>query len=387
MFRAKLFGLFCVLILISTLPGFAGVAADDVGGAVFVMSNSVKGNTILRYERHGDGKLVFDGAYATGGAGVGADIFPEDPLGSQSPIILSPDKRWLLAVNAKSKDISVFRVMDDGLKLMGKRPSGGEFPVSLAMRWNIVYVLNAGGDANIVGFTLSSEGKLVPMRGAGRKLGTTYSIPPNLLESPAQVAFSADGRYLAVTEKSNRIHVFTMNEAGIPSLKPMTTISKGNLPFGFAFDRQNRLLISEAFGTSPVGDANASAVSSYDLMNGGQLQPISPSVDNFQTASCWLTLVNDQYVYTTNNGNGTISGYELMIDGSLQLLEPGGIAAVTGENPVDLAATQDGSYLYALNTTSGTISMYAIGEKGALTELGQSGGILPASGAAGLAVY
>jgi 6-phosphogluconolactonase len=56
--------------------------------------------------------------------------------------------------------------------------------------------------------------------------------------------------------------------------------SFGAVPFGFAVDRRDRLVVSEAAG---------SAVTSYDLdTDAGRLSVISGSVPTNQAAACWV---------------------------------------------------------------------------------------------------
>jgi 6-phosphogluconolactonase len=138
--------------------------------------------------------------------------------------------------------------------------------------------------------------------------------------------------------------------------------------------------VSEAFGGAP----NASALSSYRLRASGTLEVVSESVGTTQTAACWVVITGDgRFAYTTNTGSGNISGYLIGKDGSLSLLNPGGVTGVTGAAPVDLALTRGDQYLYSLNSGSGTISAFRVKSDGNLEALAGVSGI-PA-GANGLA--
>ena len=111
-------------------------------------------------------------------------------------------KRFLLAVNAGSDEISVFRVKKNRLILVDKINSGGDFPVSLTLHRDLLYVLNSGGEGNITGFKLGKHGHLTPIRGSTRVLDTAdVSDLPFFLVSPAQVGFSPSGDFLVVTVK------------------------------------------------------------------------------------------------------------------------------------------------------------------------------------------
>ena len=172
----KLFSLVMVLTfgLAGSLAAFTPVHASshDSPGAVFVATNAPSGNQVLEYNRAADGSLTFADAFPTGGKGSGVGVtVPPDPLGSQNSLVLSPDHRWLFAVNAGSDEISTFRVTGDGLKLTSKVSSGGSYPVSLAFRNEVLYVLNAAGQGNITGFNLAPNGRLNPIEDSTRWLG------------------------------------------------------------------------------------------------------------------------------------------------------------------------------------------------------------------------
>src|SRR5437660_5354191 len=77
------------------------------GGAVFAMTNGADNNEIVAYTRAADGSLHENRSFQTGGRGSGGIT---DPLGSQGSLTLTQDHSLLLAVNAGSGDISVFRV-------------------------------------------------------------------------------------------------------------------------------------------------------------------------------------------------------------------------------------------------------------------------------------
>ena len=60
---------------------FVGVAhAEDLPGAVYILSNQSPQNSVLVYGRASDGALTFSGSFLTGGNGAGTG---GDPLGSQ----------------------------------------------------------------------------------------------------------------------------------------------------------------------------------------------------------------------------------------------------------------------------------------------------------------
>jgi 6-phosphogluconolactonase len=356
-----------------TAPGDSPDVSAFVGqgtggaGAVYLATNAANGNQVLVLARAGDGSLSAPQTFSTGGTGTGGG------LGNQGGVVLAQGNRRLLVVNAGSNEISVFAVRPQGVELLDRVPSGGQRPISLTVFRDLVYVLNAGGSGNISGFRLDPLGNLQPLQGSTRPLSTAAS-------GPAQIAFSPDGGSLVVTEKAtNTISTYQVSQAGLAS-GPNAQPSAGTTPFGFAFDRQGTLVVSEAFG----GAAGASALSSYRLASNGTLQVISESVGTTQTAACWVVITGDgRFAYTTNTGSGNISGFLIGTNGSLSLLTAGGITGVTGAAPIDLALSSGDRYLYSLNSGSGTISAFRVRSDGSLAALAGVSGI-PA-GANGLA--
>ena len=125
--------------------------ASTTSGAVFVMTNSNTRNEILQYARNPNGSLFQVGGTPTGGNGSGGTT---DPLASQNSLLLTSDSRFLLAVNAASGTISSFAVVGAFLIPTDVQSSGGAFPNAIAQRGNLVYVLNASGNSNVVGFNM-----------------------------------------------------------------------------------------------------------------------------------------------------------------------------------------------------------------------------------------
>ena len=371
-------------------------ASYQGSGAVYAMTNAAAGNEIAMYDRAANGLLTLVGNVPTGGTGI--TLVAGDALGSQASLILNRNGGRLFAVNAGSNEISSFKVTNNGLNLKDKVHSNGQVPVSLTIHDNLLYVLNAGGDGNITGFRIKNNGRLQPINNSTRSLNAGGTNPPFFLESPAQVGFSPDGKFLAVTIKgSNRILVYRVRPNGRLSDQPVTTISNGNTPFGFTFGgvgqgRRSQLFVVEAFGSQPVGTGNAGAVTSYRLErgqgNGGSLWPISGTVSNGQTATCWTAITSgpNRYLYTTNNLSDTITGYSVNNAGEISLLNADGVTATTGFEPVDLGISPDNNYLYNVDAGDGTISMFQINGDGSLTSLGAPVGGLPTSSPVGIAI-
>jgi len=257
--------------------GPEGGDAHGTPGAVFVQLNGTSGNSVAAYARHADGTLTAAGRYATGGLGgtqVGA---PLDALASQGSLVLDDRHDVLLAVNAGSDTVTAFGVHGTALTAPRTAPSGGQFPTSIAVHDDLVYVLDAGGDGAVSGFRLV-HGALVPIPGSTRSLGLGGSNPPVFIASPGQIGFSADGRVLVVTTKNhNQLLTFTLDRQGVPAPSPTVTPSAGAVPFSFVVDRSGRLQVTEA-GTGRT--------STYAVAHDGALRLIGSTVVRRCAGTC-----------------------------------------------------------------------------------------------------
>ena len=363
--RSRQWSVLGALILVSVL-GVGAARADAAAPgrkAVFVTTNSANGNAVLAFSRAADGTLTPAGAFPTGGLGAGAG------LGSQGALTLSAGGRWLLAVNAGSNDVSVLDVDSDGLALVSRAPSGGARPISVTAYKDLVYVLNAGGTANIAGCRLDWHGVLHAIGGSTRPLSSANP-------GGAEVDFTPDGRWLVVTEKAtSKIDTYAVDANGVAH-GPTVSASSGATPFGFGIDRRGHVIVSEA---------GPGAVSSYNIGANGLLHTISASVmDVGQTAACWIAISgNGRFAYAANAHSGTITGFSVAQDGSLSLLNANAITAAPGGAPLDMTFSENSQFLYVFNSGSMHIDAYAVGSDGSLTAVSSMPG-LPAS-AAGIA--
>jgi 6-phosphogluconolactonase len=330
----------------------------DKPGNVFTASNDPAGNNVIVFDRAADGTLTQANSFSTGGLGTGT------ALGNAHGLVLSSNGKKLLVVNAGSDDVSVFKVHQSELTLKGQVPSGGQHPISIAIRKDVVYVLNAGGQVggtdNITGFTLTKKAGLTPIPNSTLPLSAAST-------NPAQISFSNDGNSLIVTEKdTNIIDTYAVDGNGLAS-GPNSQPSSGVEPFGFDVNKKNVVFVSEAFQGAP----DASAVSSYSLDAAGTLTTIAASVPTTETAACWVVLSKDQkFLYDTNTGSGTITGFSIDATGNLTLLDPTGVSAVTGPAPIDIALSNNGLFLYNLNSGDGSISGFRVASDGTLTAVG-----------------
>jgi 6-phosphogluconolactonase (cycloisomerase 2 family) len=343
-------------------------------GAVFVMTNAADRNEIIAYERNADGSLQEERKFSTGGRGSGGVT---DPLGSQGSLTLTQNHSLLLAVNAGSGDISVFRVHGAMLSIVDRVPCGGSEPVAIAQHGDLVYVVNAGGASSVSGFRLERNGRLRPIPDSIAFLSTGNS-------GAASLSFSPDGQFLLVTEKiTNNIDGFHIQIDG--TLGPIVVNpSVGPGAFAVLFAPNGTALVSE---TGPMGGHNAAAISSYAVLPNAMLSPISTSVPTLGAASCWQAVTPDgHFVYTANTGSSTISGFSIAANGALTPLSGTIVATLpSGSLDLDSAISADGKFLYTLDSGTGMVSFFEINQDGSLTSLGDVGGLSASAGFQGLA--
>ena len=352
--------LFAALALIGAQPA---LATDDGSGVVFVQANEPSGNNIDVFDRGADGRLTLAGTFPTGGLGGVAAGAASDHLASQGSLTLSADGRALIAVNAGSDTVTAFRVHDDRLQLRNIVSSGGQFPASVAVHDDLVYVLNSGGSGIVQGFRLVG-GRIEPIPGSARTLGLANTDPPNFLTAPGQVGFTPDGGKLLVTTKASTssIDVFDVGPDGRLSASPVVNPSATPVPFAFTFGPLGRLV---------DGEAGTSSVTTYAIAANGTLGGPKSASDG-QAALCWIERVGDVY-FVSNTGSNTLSSFAVDSTGQPTLLQA--IAATTNPGPIDLAAS--GGFLYAETGAQGTVDEFAVNSDGTLDPIGAVTGLPP----------
>ena len=219
--------------------------------------------------------------------------------------------------------------------------------------------MNAGNSSkpgNIHGFRVSRGGRLSPIYYSKRLLSSKTATT-----GVAQINFSDDGEQLIVTEKAtNLILTYRLNAFDVPS-RPVLNTSSGITPFGFAVGKRDQVFVSNAEG----GAANISTLSSYRLLPHGKLGDISPEVATGETAACWVALTPDgRYAYTTNTASGTISSFDIELNGKVTVAVSK--AGITGAGPIDMIVSPESRFLYTLNAGNDTISSFEVGLDGTL---------------------
>jgi 6-phosphogluconolactonase len=327
-----------------------GKAVDTV----YVMSNQAS-NSVASFLRRKDGSLTPGGTFSTGGMGTGTG------LASQSALALSPDRKWLFAVDAGSNQVSSFEVRPHGqLRLVDLASSDGTMPVSVSASGRLLYVLNDGASGNIAGFWLDRHGHIHALAGSVEPLSNLGVGTAPVAE---QIGIKTRDGAVVVTEKStNMIDLYPLvnGVAGMPTAVP----SVGAAPYGFDFTCNGALVVSEAAVNS---------LSSYSVST-TSLSVISASVPDSGTAPCWVS-ISRWHVYVSDAHSNGLSIYRVGANGTLTLQQS---PAATVNTPLDLDTTFDGRFLYVLAAGSQTVDGFKVNGDGSLTPLG-SLATIPAS--------
>lgn len=368
-------------------------------GAVYAMTNNLTRNSISAFGRMPNGQLVPLGDFETGERGA---IIPNtdgfDPLSSAGSVVLVR-RKYVLAVNAGSASISVFKILKNfQLRLVSTASVAGFGPISIAVSGNIVYVAIVDGDGTfeafreqqgtVTGFKLTRSGRLLPIAGSTRSLGNR----------PSTVKFSPDGFFLVVssifagaaelrTDTVDELLVFNVTGNGLLSQEPVESAtstqlnnpSGRNLPCAVGIETVRWKGIQYVIAAETrfiafdgqAAESQTGSVSSWKLTSAGKLQPVDLDVligrnaSDGQIATCWLQFsptLNTFWV--SNTASNTLSSFSFSA-GRLRLLQE---VVARGDLPTDLSQSRDGKFFYH-TSFAGSIGVLEVGNNGRGTSL------------------
>ena len=361
--------------------GLVSVAGPPIEGAVYTMTNDLVENEIVAFGINPGGQLAWIGNFRTGGLGSTEFDGGEglDPLISADSIIIT-EEDCLVCVNAGSDTITSFLIEEDfSLTRVSTISSGGVGPNSLAYSNGRLFVSNIDRDGfalgdplvprgepndegNLTGFSINENGILIPLAGS----------TVDLDNRPADLGFSADGTKLIVSSitagsaalpgsgAANSVVVFDVDLDGV--ITGMTGAATGtevgnpegrNLASAIDFDTtvidgREFVVVTEARefsseGAPPMLPAlQAGSISVYELLIDGSLADIaqdvsigdpagSPFDPANQLTTCWIDFAADKRTFYVSNAiNATISSFELDSDGLPTLIAQVAASGVSG---------------------------------------------------------
>lgn len=363
----------------TVLAAPSNVDSRTTNGAVFALTNAVN-NAVVAFNRNADGTLTKTGEYPTGGHGQGVDF------DSQGGLQLSADHKFLYAVNPASDEVTVYEVNGSSLKKI-QCIYAGDQPLSITLSNNgFAYAMDGSvASTGIFGFKVDQKtGILSPITNSTIATSTPIGVP-------GTVTFSPDGRTLILTNKvGSTIDQYSVGANGDAVLET-TYASTGLRPFGAIFGKSNTLYVVES-GLPAFGNAGLSTYYLDKVDTNPLLKPVTKSEKNQQTDGCWVIVTPDEkFAFTASFITNAISSYKVAANGTATLIKEVAASPGEGTEPVDLALSADGQYLYNLQRGGGAISGWQIQADGSLKTLsnsfGAGQGIPVGDGASGLAAY
>ncbi len=299
-------------------PGHNSVLALHYGG-----NGSLNPANIREYSTHGTGAPLVLGGKSTG------------TLAGDQEVQITPNHKWLFAVNQGSNSIAVFRVHASTGALSAVKgspfPSGGVAPISVGYSNGRLVVANHGqiapfdimgttppGPASFTSFTVSSAGRLrqvssIPEPHAGL---ITAAIAP------------AGGNVFSSGFYSQRINSLTLSstgairEAQAPIMFPASMTAGVMLP---PFIPTALLPLPFGIATNPspskpyvyvLGPLN-SRVAIYRYDRAGTLTFVGQADNPGSVAACWAVVSKDgRYMYVANSATQDISLFDVSGSGS-----------------------------------------------------------------------
>jgi dipeptidyl aminopeptidase/acylaminoacyl peptidase len=321
----------------------AAPAPALASGWVYVESNNPQRNQnsvlALKYADNGRVNPVNMREFPTRGTGAAyiRDMSAGTLAGDQQ-VTLSPNRKWLFAVNQGSDTIAVFKVngRTGALRHVKGSPfdSGGNAPISVGFNGRHLVVANHGvvapfapgpgadfGAPNFTSFSVSRQGRLSGIS----------NVPAG--PGPTQAAIAPNGRNVFSTS----FYAF-----GAPTNQTIQSLT---------LSRRGRL--AEAPG-SPTGFPAS-------MTDGVMLPPfLPPGIEKL--AFGIATHPTQPYAYILGPANLRVAIYRFNAAGELTFTgqedNPGGVAACW------IVLTSDGRYAFAANTFTQDISVFRVSRNG-----------------------
>jgi 6-phosphogluconolactonase (cycloisomerase 2 family) len=342
----------CVLVCMS--------AADASAERRFVYTNNdVNGpNTVTALRVETDGTLVPlpESPYDTGGTGAGGGLL------AASRIAVQPGGDTLFVANGGSNDISAFRIdaASGGLTAVpgSPFPSGGRasFGTSLGATPDGRYLIAVNaGSANIVVFRIGANGALTP----------TPASPYWLRSIPDGIKVSPNGRFLAISlTESNLIDVFRIGPGG-----ELARVEGGPFPASMPAGLEINCTSDRLFAGEAV---SGTGVEVFAMSARGSLAPMPGSPFHFASGSfADVVTLNpvENVLFVSNKDTATVTVLRVNRAGALTLVPgspfvvgaavfPGGIGDPT-LFPGGMATDRVGRFLYVADLT-GEVTVFRV---------------------------
>jgi 6-phosphogluconolactonase (cycloisomerase 2 family) len=249
------------------------------------------------------------------------------------------------------------------LQVQGSPFATGEQPYGIAFNASGTLLATANREAGTVSvFTVGSSGAL-----------TLVASTATGAEFPESVAFSPDGKWLAVADTASlspgSISMFAVAPNGTLSKvsgSPFQNANAGDTPSAVAFSPNSQMLASAEGPDGISGGVNQ--ISLYKVGATGALSEESGSPYPASVTPSSVAFSPDGFLLAVGNyGSGSVSMYNVFFDNTLGLIS----TVPAGTTASSVAFSPDGSLLATgdvLNTTgAGKVVVFNVGQTGTLT--------------------
>ncbi|RKS53178.1 6-phosphogluconolactonase [Gillisia mitskevichiae] len=190
---------------------------------------------------------------------------------------------------------------------------------------------------------------------------------------PHSVNISSNNKYAYITDLGNdRIWIFNLDldsKSLIPNSTPYIQLEEGSGPRHFAFSKSNDYAYS-------INELNGS-ISAFKIEQDGKLNhlnDISSLPEDFTDKNSAADIhihPSGKYLYVSNRGHNSIAAYRINQNtGSLKNI---GFTNTQGETPRNFAISPDGNFLYVANQNTNNLVSFKVDlETGKLLETGNS---------------
>ncbi|QWX82701.1 lactonase family protein [Cellulophaga sp. HaHaR_3_176] len=280
---------------------------------------------------------------------IGLAAVSENP----SFLALSPDKKYVLAVNEVNKDnvgfVESFEIENDSLKLINKSSSGGANPCHIIINTN-GYVLTSNYSGGNVGLLkLDTNGKISNILNVQQHLGKGTT---ERQEAPhAHSAwFDKDdaNKVIAIDLGTNELwfsEINTETNKLINNKPSKLAMAEGAGPRHLVFHPNKKIIyvLNEL-------DNTITTVLKSENQEYSKKTTVSILPDNFTgfSKAADIRISNDgNFVYASNRGHNSIA--ILKVDSNDYSLSLVGLESTKGENPRNFSLSPDNKYLIVAN--------------------------------------
>ena len=307
---------------------------------------------------------------------TGEIVLKETFIGVDNPSFLkiSPDKKYLYAVNRATKEIepsggfvSSYEIGTNGnLKFLNKQLSHGADPchVDVSKDGRFVAVANYGGGTTAL-YPVTENGSLLPASSVIENEGSSIDKSRQTKPYAHSIKFSPFGNQVFSADLgTDQFNIFTLKGGKlIQNGQKFVKLDSGAGPRHFDFHPDGDFIFV-------ISELNSTITSlKRDGENWEKSQVISTLPADFNGTSYCADIhvsKDGKYLYGSNRGHNSIAVFE--VNGKTKELKSKGFSSVEGNWPRNFALSPDGNYLLVANQKSGNITVFNINKETGMPE-------------------